>query len=155
MDKEHVKLGAFVTFLGGIFSGLHQFMEWSEASSYLREEYGKPIEILVWAALSLVLFVATLRFLHCFEIVGAGADTSGSYYREKFDLLRQNLADYKNTKDEYSKRLKRFLARVDRFFGDAGSMRALFCKIQRLCGPRRLTTAVCFSLFFILFFQSS
>lgn len=128
MNKELAALGRVVAILTAILSylslislGLQRFMEWSGASAYLAETYGAPFKILIWAVVFALGLAAGIRFLNCFMIVGAGAEAPDGYYCEEFDRQRESLADYQNADDEYSKRLKRFLARVDRFFDDAGA----------------------------------
>jgi hypothetical protein len=66
---------------------------------YLAASYGVAIKDLVLSVSVVLLIIASARFLHHYEIVGAGANPIGTGPREKYDALRKSLAAHEDTKD--------------------------------------------------------
>jgi hypothetical protein len=100
-----------------------------------------PLAVLL-AVSSLIL---TLLYSHNFGKLGAGAEPVGSLERQGYDTLRQKLVTGGRPVELYSRWLKAFLDKVDRFFGDADMAdRTLFPRAFGLATPAPLWTAPAF-----------
>lgn len=116
--REKLELAGIVAFLGTILAGFATFLSWSGIPGDITANYGAAVKDLFWVVTMAALIVASLRFLICYELLGAGA-ALGTGPRETYDALRASLSAQRCHEDTYARRLGAFLDKLDAFFGDA------------------------------------
>lgn len=141
MNDKFRELAGIIAVIATSLTGFYQLMELTGVSGWLEANYGAPVKSLFWVLGFLATIGFVWRFLYHWEVIGAGGAAAGTGLRETYDVLRARLASHEDANDGYARRLKTFLAKVDRFFGDAESPRQ---RAVLLRDPAALWTAPAF-----------